>query len=85
MKVELFTSGQCPACHQAESRLDEVLQQPGLAERVELHKLRLPDALDRAVALGVKALPALAIDDRLVLTGLPSTRQLRQWLKADNP
>ncbi len=83
MKVELFSSGHCPACQQAEHRLDEVLQLTGLTGRVALYKRRLPDDLDRAVTLGVKALPALAIDDQLVITGLPSRQQLHQLLKAE--
>ncbi len=82
MKVELFTSGRCPACKQAQQRLNQVLDelaQAGMPFQVQYRLV--PKEIDRAVELGVKALPALAIDDRLVLTGLPDTATLHKLLK----
>ncbi len=80
MKVELFTSGHCPACQQAEDRLNEALAMLEEGSRLDVHRHLLPDEIDRAIALGVKALPALAIDNRLVITGVPEKGQLLQWL-----
>jgi len=81
MIVELFTSGHCPACRQVEDTLARALDALGNPAEIRVVHHSLPEQIDRAVALGVKALPAIAIDGRLSLTGLPSTEQLQASLQ----
>lgn len=77
MKVELF---HVPGCHRCDSA-KAALQAVTTAARVEWCEINVLDALDRAVDLGVLALPAVVIDDELVFAALPTPEVLRQELR----
>lgn len=79
MKIELFYSPGCTRCEGPRRDLKTaVLQQFPAAQWIECNVL---EDLDRAVALGVLSLPALAVDDRLVFPKLPGTEPLCAFLQ----
>ncbi len=49
---------------------------------IEWRDVNILEELDYAVALGVLSTPAIAIDDELVYTGLPSKKKLRAELES---
>jgi protein-disulfide isomerase len=48
---------------------------------VQLNCIDVVENIDRAVALGILATPAIAIDGKLVFTKLPSDARLRQSMR----
>jgi protein-disulfide isomerase len=77
--VELFTSPACNRCASARKTLRHVVE--GFDDdRLTWRAVDVLDELDYAVALGVLATPALAIDGELVFTALPSASTLRRAL-----
>lgn len=78
MKIELFY---VPGCHKCAAS-KQALQAAAAAtvEGVEWREVNVLESIDYAVELGVLTLPAIAIDDALVFTCLPTPAQLRQEL-----
>jgi predicted DsbA family dithiol-disulfide isomerase len=81
VKVELFTSDFCPRCAHAKTALKQAIAELG-PERFELSMLDVVPEIDRAVALGILATPALAIDGKLVCSGSPTARKLKVILQS---
>jgi glutaredoxin 3 len=61
-KIEVFSAG-CPLCHQA---IDLVRRQAGSSCEIIVHNMTDARGFGRATALGVRAVPAVAIDGKLV-------------------
>ena len=78
MKVELFHTPGCPACVAASAELRTAAHEA--VKDVQWHEVNVVDSLDRAVELGVLALPSIAIDGELVFTSMPTVAQLREAL-----
>ncbi len=76
--VELFHAPGCKKCEAAQADLKAVALRA--AGGLDWRELNVLDALDYAVELGVLTLPAIAIDRKLVFTGLPTPEQLREAL-----
>ncbi|WP_260292612.1 thioredoxin family protein [Sedimenticola hydrogenitrophicus] len=76
INVELFSSPGCRSCGQARETLRNLVGEFG-ESRIEWRVVDVLEELDHAVALGVLATPAIAIDGQLRFTGLPSIRELR--------
>lgn len=70
VKVELFTSNLCENCAQAKIMLKNEVTRLGKT-RFDVRFVDVIEQIDHAVALGVLATPAFAIDGKLVFTGLP--------------
>ena len=79
IEVEVFTSPGCGKCGRAKEVLRDVARELG-ENRVHWREVNVLEELDHAVALGVLAAPAIAIDGKLVFTTLPSARKLRATL-----
>ncbi len=77
-EIELFTSPGCPRCARMRGLVDAYLEYRKLPLRVSM--VDVVAELDRAVALGVRATPALVIDGRLVLTGAAAPARLHALL-----
>ncbi len=76
--VEVFAAPGCPRCGRAKAALARVAESFGGA--VQWREVDVVAELDYAVSLGVRATPAIAIDGRLVFTGLPAEAELRRAL-----
>lgn len=79
IKVELFASPDCTRCAHARQQLQRMVETIG-AGRLEWRVVEVLDEIDYAVAIGVLATPAIAIDGELVFTSLPSNRKLQAEL-----
>lgn len=79
VKVEVFTSPGCSKCGQATSLLKAVAEALG-PDKIVWRDVNILDEMDYAVALGVMASPAIAIDGELVFSSLPSAEKLRAEL-----
>ena len=64
-KIEVFSAG-CPLCRQA---IDLVRRQAGSSCEIIVHNMMDARGFARATALGVRAVPAVAIDGKLVSSG----------------
>ncbi|MBX9825379.1 MAG: thioredoxin family protein [Xanthobacteraceae bacterium] len=78
MKVELFHAPGCSACGAANAELRATAQEA--VANLEWHEVDVAKSVDRAVELGVLTVPAIAIDDELVFTSMPTPSQLCQAL-----
>jgi glutaredoxin 3 len=61
-KIEVFSSG-CPLCNEA---IDLVRRQAGPEAEIIVHSMTDARGFGRATALGVRSVPAIAIDGKLV-------------------
>jgi thioredoxin 1 len=79
MNVEFFYTVGCNKCADAREKLKATAHQtfPGITWR----EINVLEELDYAVELGVLALPAIAIDGKLVFAALPTPAQLAQALQ----
>ena len=80
IKVEVFSSPGCGKCGQAKEVLRRVVQE--MDGRIEWREVNILEEMDYAVSLGVMSTPAIAIDGKLVFSGLPSSGKLRAALDA---
>ena len=74
--IEMFYTLTCPNCRILKSMLDEVL--PHFENKFELKK-RLassPLGMIRTMKLGIHAVPALLIDNKIVFRNVPTKEEL---------
>ena len=83
--VELFSSPGCRRCDRAQELLREVIAGLEGASAIEWRRVNVVAELEYAARLGVVAVPAIAIDGRLLFTGLPSRSRLREELQRRLP
>ena len=79
-KIEIFTATSCQRCVHAKAVLQDqlmALAEEFGADAIQWQEMDVVEALDRAVALGVITTPSIVINNKLVFSGLPSTRKLR--------
>lgn len=76
IKVEVFSSPGCAKCSHAKDVLRKIAEEIG-GGIIQWREVNILEELDHAVALGVLSTPAIAIDDVLVFTSLPSAKKLR--------
>lgn len=77
--VELFASRFCANCTSARATLDDVVAMLGKS-KFEVRYIDVVEAIDHAVALGVLATPAIAVDGELKFTGIPRANELQAVL-----
>ena len=80
IRVEVFSSPGCSKCAQAKKVLEKMAAELG-GEAVQWREVNILDEMDHAVDLGVLTTPAIAIDGKLVFSGLPSAGRLRAELE----
>lgn len=82
-QIELFTAQGCTACERKEAGLRLTIAKAG--PEAELILKDVVEHLDRAVELGIRQLPALAVNSRLVpLTGAARLRRtLEEFCRED--
>jgi len=79
IKVEVFASPGCSKCGHAKQVLRALAGELG-DDCIQWREVNILEELDHAVNLGVLSTPAIAIDGKLVFTGLPSVKRLRAEL-----
>ncbi|MHB1566323.1 MAG: thioredoxin family protein [Acidiferrobacter sp.] len=79
VEVEVFSSPGCGKCAQAVQLLRAVAEELG-PEKVRWRAVNILEELDHAVDVGVLTSPAIAVNGKLVFSGLPSTKDLRDYL-----
>ena len=80
VKVELFTANFCSRCAGARTALLRAIEDLG-QERFEMCLLDVVEEIDHAVALGVRATPALAVDGELVHPARPTVDKFKVILR----
>lgn len=77
VRIEIFAAPGCNACAQARTLLKAVAEE---FDEVSWREVDVVQEVDYAVALGILATPAIAIDGELVFASLPNARKLRAEL-----
>ncbi len=77
LTIEVFTAPGCGKCGKAKTRLKKVVEQMEL-DGVEWREVNILDELDYTVALGILTTPAIAMNGKLVFSGLPSEQAMRK-------
>ncbi len=80
IKVEVFSSPGCSKCGHAKELLRKMAMELG-EERIAWREVNILKELDYSVKMGVLSTPAIAVDDELVFSGLPSQKKLRAYLE----
>ncbi len=73
--IEIFSSPNCHACSHAKVLLEEMLITLG-EEQINWREVDILKEIDYAVAMGVLSTPAIAFNDKLVFTRIPSSKEL---------
>lgn len=79
IQIELFYAPGCPHCARARQLLQAWLREHD--DRIRLQETNVLDALERAVALGVRRTPTMVIDGVVVFTGPPTKAELQAELR----
>lgn len=80
IKIEVFSSPGCSKCVHTKEMLRKVAKELD-ADRITWREVNILDELDYSVKMGVMSTPAIAIDNELVFSGLPSSKKLRTYLE----
>lgn len=80
LKVEIFTSPNCPYCPMAEQVVEEAKKEIG--EEMEIEVVNIMNDRQRAIDYGIMAVPAIAINGVVEFVGTPSKDELMAKLKA---
>jgi len=80
IQVEVFTAPGCGKCGRAKDVLKTLVNDWAEAD-IGWREVNILEELDYTVQLGVSSTPAIAIDGKLVFTGLPSEKKLLQSLR----
>ena len=79
LKVEVFTSPNCPYCPMAEQVVEEAKNEIGDGMDVEV--VNIMTDRQRAIDYGIMAVPAIAINGVIEFVGAPSKEELMTKLK----
>ena len=80
IKIEVFSSPGCSKCGHAKELLRKMVAEMD-QKRIVWREVNILEELDYSVKLGVLSTPAIAIDNELVFSGLPSSRKLQAYLE----
>jgi len=76
VKIEMFYTLMCPSCKSLKKILKEVLPEFGDQFIYSKTLANGPMGIIRSMKLGIHAVPALLIDDRIVFRSVPSKSEL---------
>jgi len=77
VKVEVFLSSGCNQCKQAIDVLEHLANEFSNTE-LQWRNVNVVEEIDYAVSLGVLSTPAIAINEKLIFTRLPSAENLKK-------
>ena len=82
MKIELFTSDQCPRCERAKHELRELVASLNKTRYndIELCEINVLNELDYCVEMGITVTPSIALNGKLAFSSLPKTATLKQTI-----
>jgi len=76
VRVELFYSSTCPHCPRAKEILVEVLDGIDAEIRFDEVNVLSPEGIEKAKKHGILAVPAIVINSRHVIVGVPARDRL---------
>ena len=79
IKIEVFSSPGCGKCRRAKDILRKMVSEME-KNFIEWREVNILEELDYSVELGVLSTPAIAVNGKLVFTGLPSAKKLKDFL-----
>ncbi len=77
--VKLFTSPTCPYCPKAAEVVRKVVGEEGIMA-LEL-PVNTDEGMREAIRFGIRAVPAVVVDDRYVFVGVPDERELKSLIR----
>ncbi len=80
ISIEIFCAPNCNRCGKAVELVKQIAEEMDNTN-IQWQKLNVVDNIDYAVALGVRATPAIAINGKLEFTATPSPITLKNKLK----
>jgi predicted DsbA family dithiol-disulfide isomerase len=81
IKIEVFSSPGCSKCGHAKEMLRKMVAELE-TDRIVWREINILDELDYSVKMGVLSTPAIAIDNELVFSGLPSSKKLHAYIES---
>ncbi|MBP2143212.1 small redox-active disulfide protein 1 [Methanococcus voltae] len=77
VKVEVFSSPSCPHCPAAKRVVEQVVKE---MDNIEVLHVNVMEHPEKAIELGIMAVPAIAIDGDVVFVGAPSLEDFKAKL-----
>ncbi|MCS3900710.1 MJ0307 family thioredoxin [Methanococcus voltae] len=77
VKVEVFSSPSCPHCPAAKRVVEQVVKEMSDIEVIHINVMEHPE---KAIELGIMAVPAIAIDGDVVFVGAPAEEDFKNKL-----
>tara|TARA_R110001599_G_C12272072_1_gene661601 strand:+ start:2521 stop:2784 length:264 start_codon:yes stop_codon:yes gene_type:complete len=81
MLVDILTATGCDRCQKAKALVRRVVDEMA-DDSIQYREINVVEEIDYAVKLGVLAIPAIAIDGKLIFPALPSASKLRRAILA---
>lgn len=82
VKIEIIAAHGCQRCAGAQGELHAIAAVVLGEDRLAWREVSVLEELDYAVSLGVRSMPAIAVNGELKFSTLPSTEQFRAVLLA---
>ncbi len=79
-RIEIFSSPGCSQCKRAARQILEMLREISESD-VEIREVNVLEDLEYALEVGVYTTPAIAVNGRLVYSGLPKRKELQSRLR----
>ena len=78
--VEILTASGCERCQKAKSLVKNVVNELNDAG-IQYREINVVEEIDYAVSLGVLSTPAIALNNKLMFSALPSKAKLRKAIR----
>lgn len=82
VKVEVFTSDSCPHCPAAVNVANEAKEVLGADVDIIICNINSQENIQKAQALGIMAVPTIAINDEVAFLGAPTLDELVNKVKS---
>ena len=77
--MKLFTSPTCPYCPKAEKVVSKVAKEEGVLAMN--FPVNTDEGLKEALKFGIRGVPALVINDKYLILGVPDEGELRELIR----
>ncbi len=75
--IKLLTSPRCPMCPKAKKVVEKLVEEEKDVVAIEL-PVNTEKGFKEALRFGIRAVPAIIINDKLVMIGVPTIDQLKE-------
>lgn len=79
VKLEIFTSKNCPYCPKALNAIDEAVNE--LGDNIDLHKYDIEEDIDKVKEYDIMSVPTIVVNGRIAFREAPEPKRLIAKIK----